>query len=245
MTKKNDHQEMIGTKFGRLTVFEKSEKPLHVKENRDYWKCICDCGKNNIIVMGKNLRRGMTQSCGCLQHEKMLESCRKYNKFNLSNDYGIGYDHRNNMFYFDLEDFDKIKNYYWQKSEWGYFYFKTSGTQTFMQDFLLNNKNKEIIIDHINRVRNDNRKDNLRPVTYQQNTWNKNLLSNNTSGIMGISFSKQYGCWDVYLAKNGKRIFRKKFWNLNDAIVARLQQEKKHYGEFAPQRHLFEQYGII
>ena len=29
-----------------------------------------------------------------------------------------------------------------------------------------------------------------------------------------------------------------------DAIIARLKAEKEHYGEFAPQRHLFAQYGI-
>lgn len=29
-----------------------------------------------------------------------------------------------------------------------------------------------------------------------------------------------------------------------DAIVARLLAEKKYYGEFAPQKDLFEKYGI-
>ena len=29
-----------------------------------------------------------------------------------------------------------------------------------------------------------------------------------------------------------------------DAIKTRLEAEAKYYGEFAPQRHLFEQYGI-
>jgi hypothetical protein len=28
------------------------------------------------------------------------------------------------------------------------------------------------------------------------------------------------------------------------AIVARLRAEKEYYGVFAPQRHLFEEYGI-
>ena len=34
------------------------------------------------------------------------------------------------------------------------------------------------------------------------------------------------------------------FQNKEDAIKARLQAEATHYGQFAPQRHLFEEYGI-
>lgn len=35
-----------------------------------------------------------------------------------------------------------------------------------------------------------------------------------------------------------------KFINKKDAIVARLKAEKEYFGEFAPQRRLFEEYGI-
>ena len=39
-------------------------------------------------------------------------------------------------------------------------------------------------------------------------------------------------------------LFNFKFDKIEDAIKARLEAEKKYFGEFAPQRHLFEQYGI-
>lgn len=29
-----------------------------------------------------------------------------------------------------------------------------------------------------------------------------------------------------------------------DAIIARLKAEKQYYGEFAPQKHLYQEYGI-
>ena len=32
--------------------------------------------------------------------------------------------------------------------------------------------------------------------------------------------------------------------NQEDAIKARLKAELKYFGEFAPQKHLFKQYGI-
>lgn len=35
-----------------------------------------------------------------------------------------------------------------------------------------------------------------------------------------------------------------RFVNKEDAIRARLRAERQYFGEFAPQRHLFEEYGI-
>lgn len=41
-----------------------------------------------------------------------------------------------------------------------------------------------------------------------------------------------------------KDIYLGRYSNKEDAIKARLEAEIKYFGEFAPQRHLFEQYGI-
>ena len=44
---------------------------------------------------------------------------------------------------------------------------------------------------------------------------------------------------------DGKEINLGYFDNIEDAVKARLEGELKYFGaEFAPQRHLFEQYGI-
>ena len=54
-----------GNHYGRLTVVEFS----HYDTRREaYWSCGCDCG-GTIVTRGRNLRRGITQSCGCLQKE--------------------------------------------------------------------------------------------------------------------------------------------------------------------------------
>lgn len=61
--------EMIGLVFGRLTVV--AEAPW--RDGRAYWQCRCSCG-NHITVVGKSLRSGNTQSCGCYQKQRASEA---------------------------------------------------------------------------------------------------------------------------------------------------------------------------
>lgn len=62
MTKLKD---LTGQRFGRLVVKDRSDRSDHV-----YWNCICDCG-NLLTCQGSNLRKGTSNSCGCLRKEKM------------------------------------------------------------------------------------------------------------------------------------------------------------------------------
>lgn len=57
--------DLTGQKFGRLTIIE------FVGRNRHYtplWRCACECGSESIATTS-NLRKGTSQSCGCLQKE--------------------------------------------------------------------------------------------------------------------------------------------------------------------------------
>jgi hypothetical protein len=65
---KHKKQNLIGQKFGMLTVLERTK----VDENRDvFWKCLCECG-NTVKVRGRSIKNGATQSCGCLVKIKGL-----------------------------------------------------------------------------------------------------------------------------------------------------------------------------
>jgi hypothetical protein len=57
---------LIGQKFGRLTVIERSGS----RNKKAVWICKCDCGKTKRVPTGA-LRNGNTQSCGCIQKETM------------------------------------------------------------------------------------------------------------------------------------------------------------------------------
>lgn len=65
----------IGKRFGRLTVIDYAgtAKELGKTGKQNYWKCVCDCGKETIVGQTE-LQTGETQSCGCLHKDRMLES---------------------------------------------------------------------------------------------------------------------------------------------------------------------------
>jgi hypothetical protein len=65
---------LIGKKFGKLTVIEFAEINKHKKS---MWKCRCDCGKE-VIVLGSHLVSGHTVSCG--KHAKFVKHGQRHTK---------------------------------------------------------------------------------------------------------------------------------------------------------------------
>lgn len=59
-------------------------------------------------------------------------------------------------------------------------------------------------MDHINRVRHDNRICNLREASRSENGQNVSLSSSNSSGYRGVSRCNKYNCWRAQIKLNGK-----------------------------------------
>jgi len=57
-------KDRTGERYGRLTAVSY----VGYKNSQAFWKCKCDCG-NEVIVNTDSLRRGVTNSCGCLRKE--------------------------------------------------------------------------------------------------------------------------------------------------------------------------------
>ena len=93
-------------------------------------------------------------------------------------------------------------------------------------------------VDHKNRKRYDNRKNNLRCCSYAENNRNRGLRSTNSSGVIGVSFDKRRKKWTASITFNSRKIFIGRFENKEDAIMARLKKEIELFGEFAPQQAL-------
>lgn len=80
-------------------------------------------------------------------------------------------------------------------------------------------------VDHIDHVRSNNRWENLREVTAQENRCNMSRPKDNHSGTIGISWSKISGKWHSYITIFGKRKHLGLFDDINDAISARKDAE--------------------
>lgn len=99
--------------------------------------------------------------------------------------------------------------------------------------------------DHHNQNKLDNRKENLVPCTNQENIRNSSISKNNTSGITGVYFNRKRNKWISQITIDYKTKTLGAFADKNDAIISRLKAEKEYFEDFAPQRHLFLEYGII
>ncbi len=93
------------------------------------------------------------------------------------------------------------------------------------------NPENKTCVDHINNDKTDNRIENLRWVSVQQNNQNRRINKINKSGYIGVIFEKDRNKW---LATIGS-IKIGRFTNKEDAIRARLKKSKELFGEFRNQ----------
>lgn len=100
------------------------------------------------------------------------------------------------------------------------------------------------VVDHIDRDKLNYKRNNLRICEHRENSINKDIAKNNSSGFTGVYWNKQKNKWDSKIEVNSKKITIGRYDNKYDAICARLNAEYELFGEFSPQRHLFEEYGI-
>ena len=232
-----------GDVYGRLTVIKEVEPYVEPKSGRKARRVLaqCDCGSEPIEVRLSSLRSGLTTSCGCVRKEKLREATiernknnSKTNKYDLSGEYGIGYDCNGKEFYFDLEDFDLIKDYCWYIDNKGYVVahdIKDSSKRLRMHRLVMNAK-EGMDVDHINNVKSDNRKSNLREATRSQNLMNRRVLKNNTSGVTGVTWVKQINKWRAMIGVNRNVIHLGDYTTKEDAIKARKDAEQQYFGEY-------------
>lgn len=232
--------DLTGQVFGRLTVIQRVEDYISPKgQRKTQWLCECSCDKRSrIIVLGNNLTKNNTSSCGCIQKERASEFNREHNTYDLSGEYGIGYTIKGEEFYFDLEDYDLIKKHCWHITNRGYVTTRDEnrkGRRISFHRLVMGLKDEKIDVDHVHgrETRNDNRKENLRFATRSQNNMNSALSKNNTSGVTGVYFDRNAKKWSAGITINYKTIHLGLFNVFEDAVKARKEAEEKYFGEFS------------
>lgn len=87
-------------------------------------------------------------------------------------------------------------------------------------------------VDHINGDTLDNRRSNLRVVSHRDNIRNrKGPNKGSASGHLGVSPDKARGGWRAYIKLDNKMLWLGRFDNIDDAVSARINAEKKHWGD--------------
>lgn len=88
-------------------------------------------------------------------------------------------------------------------------------------------------IDHINRIRTDNRINNLREATQMENSRNAKAKSINTSGFKGVSWHKEWRRWMATICVAGKAKFLGYYPTAELASDAYRRAAAELFGEFA------------
>lgn len=137
----------------------------------------------------------------------------------------------------DLEDIDKVKDYKWCLCN-GYVYNIKIG---FLHRFLMNCPN-DMIVDHKNHNPLDNRKDNLRICTAQNNSMNISKRNNCTSQHKGIDWKKEKNKWRARIKINGKSKHIGYYDSEEEASIEYDKAAILYYGLYASLNHPIENY---
>jgi hypothetical protein len=97
---------------------------------------------------------------------------------------------------------------------------------------LINNPKSKPSVDHIDNNRTNNNINNLRWVTNTENNMNMSMNKNNTSGVKGVTWSKNSNKWCAKIKMNGKNKHLGLFNSLEKAKQARQKAAKKYFGEY-------------
>jgi hypothetical protein len=87
-----------------------------------------------------------------------------------------------------------------------------------------------MVADHINGNGLDNRRENLRVVTKQENGWNRGAPSTNKSGHKGVHWDKERQQWMVTAkVPGGTSIYLGRYDRIEDAAAASNAWRAAHY----------------
>lgn len=248
----NRISNILGMTFGKLKVISMAER--RIPNHMIFWNCQCECG-NESVVCGSDLRCGKIGACLECGRLIQAEKLKKYNEYILENNFvvGIPNNKKDYEFIIDHKYYNTIKNYCWRLNSKGYICTQIKRKEVKIHRFIMELElGRELetkeFIDHDDRNPLINLISNLRLCTQDNNAKNRKVAKNSKTGVSGVTFYKNSNNEIIYLASINKennkasKVLSTKIFE--DAVIARLYAEKEFYGEFAPQRHLFKEYGI-
>jgi len=228
---------MIGQTYGKLKVDNIYYKDGVGVMAHSFCSCENHTECNHDVA---KLLSGNTKSCGCFGKESIYKQ-KKSNKYNLENNYGIGYFENGDEFYFDKEDYDLIKNYSWSElnvrgTKYACTKRKYNGkpTSILMHRLVMGVlDNPDVEVDHIKHNTLDNRKSQLRIGTKWDNNLNHDLFVTNKSGCSGVQWDKKNNKWYATISYGGEHYWLGYYINKEDAIKVRKEAENYYFKDWS------------
>ncbi len=241
-----------GKCFGRLRVLKTHQEPY--KDGMATWcDCVCDCGES-LQTRAASLKAGVTTSCGCVrsgtvrvlrwegltqgERDATLRQALPYAMQNLIGLPGVRFIPLTQGLFAAVDELAyaslRLMRWHARKSN-GTFYAVRWHPETNLSQGMhahLFGCHDGRLVDHKNGCGLDNRRENLRSATSQQNAMNR-AASGKTSRFKGVYFNKQMGLWMARISKNGKRIHLGNFKTEMEAAAAYSTVETQLFGEFA------------
>jgi hypothetical protein len=140
-----------------------------------------------------------------------------------------------NVVKLDLEDIDLLRDFNWRTQPEGYFVTQVNMSHLVVQRAIGRRPTIGEVVDHINGIVTDNRRENLRIVSKKLNAANKNIYSKNSAtGYRGVCFSKKTKRYEasIQLRKDRKRVY-KSFLTLEEAAEWVIKKREEVLGEYA------------
>ena len=135
----------------------------------------------------------------------------------------------------DDEDYELLTKWKWHLQTAGYACNKGGvGKGTVYMHRLILDCPDDMIVDHIDGNRLNNKRENLRIVTYSQNHMNRKVKRKNcTSKFKGVSYDANRGKWRSYIKLDGKFIHLGEFNTEMEAALTYDKAASERFGEYS------------
>ena len=113
--------------------------------------------------------------------------------------------------FYSVVDHALVSKYTWRVVKTGNKYYAVttlkSGKTVYMHRMITGVKRKaKLVVDHVNGCTVDNRRKNLRVVSYKVNAWNTRFVKDNVTTFPGVCMHKRTGKFQARMYVDGKRV---------------------------------------